>query len=411
MSGFLTLDTLSVRGKTVLLRADLNVPMKDGAVTDDARLTRLLPTLKDLAQAKAKIVILSHFGRPAPDSSGCQRAAKYSLRPVAAELQKLWGQPVAFAEDCVGSVAASAIAALPAGQILVLENTRFYAGEEANDPAFAAQLAALGDVYVNDAFSAAHRAHASTEALARLLPCAAGRLMQAELDALEKALSKPEHPVAALVGGSKISTKLDLLENLVSKVDVLVLGGGMANTFLAAQGANVGKSLYEADMLDTARAIAAKAAARSCRILLPKDGVVATALQANVATQIVPVSAVPADGMILDIGPQSAQEIADMLKTCKTLVWNGPLGAFEFPPFDRATVAVAQAVAALTKQGNLLSVAGGGDTVAALAHAGVLNDLSYVSTAGGAFLEWLEGKTLPGVAALEVETCAKAVTG
>jgi phosphoglycerate kinase len=397
MSRFLTLDSIPFAGKTVLLRADLNVPMKDGAVTDAARLTRLLPTLRDLAQAKAKIVILSHFGRP-----DGQRNAKYSLRPVAAELQKIVGRPVAFAEDCVGATAASAIAALPAGQILVLENTRFYAGEEANDPAFAAQLAALGDVYVNDAFSAAHRAHASTEALAKLLPAAAGRLMQAELDALAKALSNPEHPVAALVGGSKISTKLDLLENLVSKVDVLVLGGGMANTFLAAQGVNVGKSLYEADMLDTARAIATRAASRSCRILLPKDGVVATALQANIATQTVSVAAIPGDCMMLDIGPQSEKEIASVLHTCKTLVWNGPLGAFEFPPFDHATVAVAQVVAGLTKQGKLLSVAGGGDTVAALAHAKVMDDFSYVSTAGGAFLEWLEGKTLPGVAALEI---------
>lgn len=400
MSSFQTLDTLPVSGKTVLLRADLNVPMKDGLVTDDARLTRLLPTLKELAQAKAKIVILSHFGRPPLDSSGGQRNPKYSLRSVAAELQKIWGQPVAFADDCIGPTASAAVKALPPGQILVLENTRFYPGEEANDPAFAAQLAALGDVYVNDAFSAAHRAHASTEAIARLLPCAAGRLMQAELTALEKALSKPEHPVAALVGGSKISTKLDLLENLVSKVDILVLGGGMANTFLAAQGVNVGKSLYEPDMLDTARAIASRAASRSCKILLPKDGVVATALQANIITRTVSVSAVPADCMILDIGSQSEKEIAETLATCKTLVWNGPLGAFEFPPFDHATVAIAQVVALLTKQGKLLSVAGGGDTVAALTHAKTLDEFSYVSTAGGAFLEWLEGKTLPGVAAL-----------
>ena len=395
MSSFKTLDQIQLSGKIVLLRADLNVPMKDGVVTDDARLTRLLPTLRELSQAGAKIVVFSHFGRPDGKPN-----VKYSLRPVAAELQKIWGQPVAFAEDCIGSIAASAIAALPFGQVLVLENTRFYAGEEANDPAFAAQLAALGDVYVNDAFSAAHRAHASTEALAKLLPCAAGRLMQAELDALEKALSKPERPVAALVGGSKISTKLDLLENLVTKVDVLVLGGGMANTFLAAQGVNVGKSLYEADMLDTARAIATRAAAHKCRILLPKDGVVATGLQANIATKTVLVTEVPADYMILDIGVQSEKEIEDVLQTCKTVVWNGPLGAFEFTPFDHATVAVAQVVAKLTQQGKILSVAGGGDTVAALAHAKVMDSLSYVSTAGGAFLEWLEGKPLPGVAAL-----------
>ncbi|MDE1901388.1 MAG: phosphoglycerate kinase, partial [Alphaproteobacteria bacterium] len=331
MTAFQTLDTIDCRAKTVLLRADLNVPMKDGRVTDDARLVRLLPTLRDLSAAGAKIVILSHFGRP-----DGKRDAKYSLRPVAAELQKTWGQNVAFADDCIGDAAASAIAALPAGDIIVLENTRFHAGEESNDAAFAAQMAKLGDIYVNDAFSAAHRAHASTEALARLLPCAAGRLMQAELDALEKALGNPARPVAALVGGSKISTKLDLLQNLVAKVDVLVLGGGMANTFLAAQGVNVGKSLYEADMLDTARAIAATAAARGCKIILPTDAVVATALQANTPTQTVDVNAVPADSMMLDIGPQSAAAIGAMLATCKTLVWNGPLGAFEFPPFDRA---------------------------------------------------------------------------
>ena len=396
MTSFKTLDQINFTNKIVLLRADLNVPMKDGVVTDDARLTRLMPTLTELSQAGAKIVVLSHFGRPDGKPN-----AKYSLRPVAAELQKIWGKPVACAEDCVGSVAAAAIAALPAGQVLVLENTRFYAGEEANDPAFAAQLAALGDVYVNDAFSAAHRAHASTEALAKVLPCAAGRLMQVELEALEKALSTPERPVAALVGGSKISTKLDLLENLVAKVDVLVLGGGMANTFLAAQGVNVGKSLYEADMLDTARAIATRAASRNCRILLPTDGVVATALQANIVTKTVSVNEVPSDHMILDIGPQSEKEIAEILQTCKTVVWNGPLGAFEFSPFDHATVAVAQTVAALTKQGKILSVAGGGDTVAALTHAKVTESLSYVSTAGGAFLEWLEGKPLPGVAALK----------
>jgi phosphoglycerate kinase len=401
MSGFLTLDNFPFQNKTVLLRADLNVPMKDGVVTDDARLTRLLPTLRELSQGKSKIVILSHFGRP-----DGQRNAKYSLRPVAAELQKIWGQPVSFADDCVGTVASNAIAALPPGHILVLENTRFYGGEEANDMAFAAQLAALGDVYVNDAFSAAHRAHASTEGLAKLRPCAAGRLMQAELDALEKALKTPTHPVAAVVGGSKISTKLELLENLVSKVDVLILGGGMANTFLAAQDIKVGKSLYEADMLDTARAITARAKSRSCRIILPVDGVVATALKADIDTKTVAVSEVPPDCMILDVGARSEQEIITVLKGCKTLVWNGPLGAFEFPPFDHATVAVAQAVAALTKQEKLLSVAGGGDTVSALTQANVLNDFSYVSTAGGAFLEWLEGKTLPGVAALRIMATA-----
>jgi phosphoglycerate kinase len=396
MSKFLTLDQLKLTNKTALLRADLNVPMKDGVVTDTARLTRLVPTLKELANARAKIVILSHFGRPDGKIN-----PKYSLRPVAVALEKIWGRPVAFAEDCVGKKAEAAVAALAFGDILVLENTRFYEAEEKNDAAFAKQLAALGDVYINDAFSVSHRAHASTEALARLLPHAAGRLMQAELDALEKALGKPERPVAALVGGSKISTKLDLLENLVSRVDALVLGGGMANTFLAAQGINVGKSLYEADMLDTARAIAKRAAEKGCKILLPKDAVVATALQANIASKTVLANAIPADCMILDIGPQSVSAIGEALKGCKTVVWNGPLGAFETPPFDAATNAVAQIVADLTKQGKILSVAGGGDTVSALAHAGVLESLSYVSTAGGAFLEWMEGKTLPGVKALE----------
>jgi phosphoglycerate kinase len=398
MSSFHTLDDLQPGHKIVLLRADLNVPMQDGVVTDDARLTRLLPTLKFLADANARIVILSHFGRP-----DGQRNAKYSLRPVVAALEKIWGKPIAFADDCVGAVASDAIAALPEGKILVLENTRFHTGEEANDRVFAKQLAALGDIYVNDAFSAAHRAHASTEALAKLLPCAAGRLMQEELNALEKALSKPERPVAALVGGSKISSKLDLLENMVAKVDILVLGGGMANTFLAAKGMDVGTSLYEKNMLDTARAIALRAKEKGCRIVLPTDAVVATTLQAYIDTQNVSVTAIPAEQMMLDIGAESAKEIVEILKTCKTVVWNGPLGAFEFPPFDRATVFVAQAVAALTKQSKILSVAGGGDTVSALTHAKVTQDFSYVSSAGGAFLEWLEGKTLPGVAALEIK--------
>lgn len=399
MPPFHTLDTLNIKNKVVLLRADLNVPMAHGAVTDDARLTRLLPTLRDLAAAHAKIVILSHFGRP----DGV-RDEKYSQRPVAATLAKLWGAPIAFADDCIGAPASRAIASLAPGQIVVLENTRFHAGEEENDPVFAKQLAALGDVYVNDAFSASHRAHASTQALAKLLPCAAGRLMAAELTALEQALGDPAHPVAAIVGGSKISTKLDLLQNLVTKVDILVLGGGMANTFLAAQNIPIGKSLYEPDMLDTARAIATTAAARDCNLLLPSDAVVATALQANITTQTVAVTAIPADMMMLDIGPQSAQKISQQLATCKTLVWNGPLGAFEFPPFDQSTTAVAKQAAALTVSGALLSVAGGGDTVSALTHAGVLEKFTYVSAAGGAFLEWMEGKTLPGVAALMSQT-------
>jgi len=396
MSSFKTIEQISVNNKTVLLRADLNVPMKDGAVTDGARLVRLLPTLKELSQAKAKIVILSHFGRPDGKPN-----EKYSLRAVAVELEKIWGRKIAFASDCIGQIATDAITALPFGHILVLENTRFYPGEESNDPAFAAQLAALGDIYINDAFSAAHRAHASTEAIAKLLPHAAGRLMEEELNALEKALGKPTKPVAALVGGSKISTKLDLLENLVTKTDFLVLGGGMANTFLAAQGLAIGKSLYEANMLDTARAISTKAAKHNCRIVLPIDAVVATALQVHIATQTVSVKAIPVETMMLDIGPQSEKEIAALLQRCKTVVWNGPLGAFEFPPFDHATTAIAKIVADLTKQGKILSVAGGGDTVSALTNANVTESFSYVSTAGGAFLEWMEGKTLPGVAALE----------
>ncbi len=395
MPDFLTLDDLSVRGRTVLLRADLNVPMKDGHVTDAERLERLLPTLKDLSRGGAKIVILSHFGRPEGKPN-----PKYSLKPVAEELARLWGQKVVFADDCTGSKAMTAIAGLAPGQILVLENTRFYPGEEANDPDFAKSLAALGDVFVNDAFSAAHRAHASTEGLAHLLPAGAGRLMQAEIEALTKALSKPERPLAALIGGSKISTKLDLLLNLVGKVDVLVLGGGMANTFLAAKGVSIGASLSEPDMYATARDIMAKADSKGCQIILPKDAVVAAELKPDVEVRTVSIQAVPAGQMILDIGPQSAQEIKDNLALCKTVVWNGPLGAFETPPFDRATTEVAIGVADLTKRGKILSVAGGGDTVAALANAGVINGLSYLSTAGGAFLEWLEGRELPGVVAL-----------
>jgi phosphoglycerate kinase len=396
MPGFLSLDRIALKHKTVLLRADLNVPMKEGVVTDMMRLERILPTLKELSKAQAKILLLSHLGRP--DGN---RNEKYSLQPVAKALETIWCRPVAFVDDCIGPKVAVAVAALRPGEILVLENTRFYPGEEADDPAFIAELAKNGDVFVNDAFSVSHRAHASTEGLARVLPHAAGRLMEAELDALQKALGNPEHPVAALVGGSKISTKLDLLENLISKVDVLVLGGGMANTFLAGQGFNVGKSLYEADMVETARGIAVRALARGCKIVLPKDAVVAPALQANVATKTLRVHDVPVDEMILDVGPESVKQIAEALQSCKTIVWNGPLGAFEFPPFDQATTAIAKVVADLTKQGKVLSVAGGGDTVSALSHAGVVDSFSYVSTAGGAFLEWMEGKSLPGVAALE----------
>lgn len=394
---FLTISDLALKGKTVLVRADLNVPMQDGKVTDTERLERLLPTLKGLSAGGAKIVVLSHFGRPknGPDP-------QYSLRPVAKVLEQLWLQPVAFAEDCIGPSAEAAVKALAPGQVLVLENTRFHVGEEKNDPAFAKALAQLGDVYVNDAFSCAHRAHASTEGLAHYLPSAAGHLMQAELEALNQALSEPVRPVAALVGGSKISTKLDLLNNLVTRVDRLVLGGGMANTFLAAKGVAIGTSLAENDMLETARVIAAKAAAHQCDIILPQDAVVAVALKSGIETKIVQINAVPANCMILDIGPVSIQAICGKLATCKTVVWNGPLGAFEFKPFDNGTNQVAAAVADLTRQGQILSVAGGGDTVAAMANAGVSQQLSYLSTAGGAFLEWLEGKDLPGVAALRL---------
>ena len=395
MPHFQTLGSLPLHNKRVLLRADLNVPFTSGLVTDGTRLERLRPTLETLQKAGARIAILSHFGRPkgAPDP-------KYSLRPIAEKLASLMGQQIAFAEDCIGPKAAEAVAKLGPGDMVVLENTRFHPGEEANDPAFAAELAKLGDVYVNDAFSAAHRAHASTEGLAHLLPALAGRLMQEELEALGKALDRPERPVAALVGGAKISTKLALLENLIAKVNVLVLGGGMANTFLAAKGYAIGTSLHEADMLETARAIMKKAEARDCYILLPRDVVVAEALFEDVPATITPVESVPPNRKILDIGPRTIAEIKQNLEQCRTIVWNGPLGVFETPPFDRGTNAVAVAVADLTKRGKLLSVAGGGDTVAALAHAGVTEGISYLSTAGGAFLEWLEGKTLPGVAAL-----------
>ncbi len=402
MIDFLTLSDLALQGKTVLVRADLNVPMQDGRVTDTERLERLLPTLKDLSKAGAKIVILSHFGRPKKGPE-----AQYSLRPVVEVLADIWGQKIAFADDCVGTVAEAAVKKLEAGQVLVLENTRFHAGEEANDPAFVHELAKLGDVYLNDAFSCAHRAHASTEGLAHLLPSAAGRLMQAELEALNKALAEPERPLAAIVGGSKISTKLDLLNNLVAKVDVLVLGGGMANTFLAAEGVAIGKSLCENDMLDTAREIAAKAAGKGCQILLPRDAMVAEVLKSGVETETVAINAIPANKMILDVGAASVQDICDKLATCKTVVWNGPLGAFEFKPFDNGTNQVAAFVADLTREGKILSVAGGGDTVSAMANAGASQYLSYLSTAGGAFLEWLEGKDLPGVAALRQSAAAQ----
>jgi phosphoglycerate kinase len=395
MPAFKTLDDIAPAGKRVLIRVDLNVPMDGGKVTDLTRIERVAPTLAELADKGAKVVVLSHFGRPGgkvvPEMS-----LKALVEPLAATLKK----PVAFAEVSVGAPAQQAVAALKNGDVLLLENLRFHKEEEKNDAGFIDQLSVLGDIYVNDAFSCAHRAHASTEGLANRMPAAAGRLMQAELEALDKALGTPRRPVAALVGGAKVSTKLELLGNLVGKVDRLVIGGGMANTFLHAQGVNVGKSLCEKDLAGTARDILAKAAAANCKVLLPVDAVVAAELKAGAAIRIVDTSAVPDDHMILDIGPASIAALKTELAGCATLVWNGPLGAFEVPPFDRGTTEVAREAAALTRAGKLLSVAGGGDTVAALAHAGVEDQFSYVSTAGGAFLEWMEGKTLPGVAAL-----------
>ena len=391
-----TLDDLDLSGKRVLVRVDVNVPVSNGKVTDDTRIRAILPTVKDILAAGGKPILLAHFGRPKG-----QVVPEMSLAVVRPALEAALGAPVAFAADCVGETAAAAVAALGAGETLLLENTRFHAGEEKNDPALAEEMAKLGDVYVNDAFSAAHRAHASTEGLARLLPSAAGRLMESELSALEKALAHPERPVTAVVGGAKVSTKLDLLSNLMEKVDAIVIGGGMANTFLAAQGVGVGKSLCEHDLLDTAREIMAKAEAQGCTLLLPADVVVAREFKANAASETVPASECPEDAMILDAGPQAVAAVAEQFEKSKTLVWNGPLGAFEIEPFNAATDAAATRAAELTAADRLLSVAGGGDTVAALNASGAAAKFSYVSTAGGAFLEWLEGKTLPGVAALE----------
>lgn len=392
---FRTIDALDVKGKRVLVRADLNVPSKDGKVTDTTRIDRSAATLKELADKGAKVIVITHFGRPKG------REDKYSQKLLLEPLSKAVGRAVGWADDCVGADAENAVAAMKDGDVVLFENVRFHPEEEKNDATFAKALAANGDLYVNDAFSTAHRAHASTEGLAHILPAAAGRLMQAELEALGKALEKPEKPVAAVVGGAKVSTKLDLLGNLVAKVDYLIIGGGMANTFMFAQGLDVGKSLCEKDMADTARSIMDKAKAAGCHIVLPIDVVVASEFAANAPRKVVPLDAVPADMMILDAGPASVEAIVDRLGGCKTLVWNGPLGAFEIEPFDTATNAVARAAAERTDQGRLLTVAGGGDTVAALAKAGVEDKFSYVSTAGGAFLEWLEGKTLPGVAALK----------
>lgn len=393
---FKTIDDFDVKGKRVLVRADLNVPMKDGRVTDLTRLERTAPTILELAKKGARVVVLAHFGRPKGKPN-----PEMSLKPVAEALAKIVGRPVPFAEDCIGPKAANTVARLGDGDIAVLENLRFHAEEEKNDPAFAGKLAELGNIYVNDAFSCAHRAHASTEGIARLLPAAAGRLMQAELEALGRALEAPKRPVAALVGGAKVSSKMEVLGNLAARVDVLIIGGGMANTFLFADGVDVGKSLCEKDMADQARAIRAAAAKRGCQVVLPVDATVATEFKEGAASRAVALNAVPADAMILDVGPQSITAVIKALAGCRTLVWNGPMGAFEIPPFDAGTNAVAREAAKLTKAGKLLSVAGGGDTVAALAHAGVVDDFSYVSTAGGAFLEWLEGKDLPGVAILK----------
>ncbi|GJE54693.1 phosphoglycerate kinase [Methylobacterium thuringiense] len=399
MSAFRTLDDAgSLAGQRVLVRVDLNVPMDGGRVTDATRIERIVPTIRAIADKGGRVVLLAHFGRPKG-----KRDPKDSLMPVVGPLSKALGREVAFAEDCIGAPARAATAALKDGDVLLLENTRYHPGEEKNDPDFARALAENGDLYVNDAFSAAHRAHASTEGIARLLPAYAGRGMQAELEALTKGLEAPKHPVIALVGGAKVSTKIDLLQNLVAKVDMLVIGGGMANTFLHAQGKDVGKSLCEKDLADTALRIIEAAKAANCRIILPTDAVTAKEFKANPTTETLSVDAVPADAMILDAGPDSVKLVNAAIDEAATLVWNGPLGAFELTPFDAATVAAARHAAERTKAGKLVSVAGGGDTVAALNHAGVADDFTYVSTAGGAFLEWLEGKELPGVEALRAK--------
>ena len=394
MTAFRTLDDADLAGKRALVRVDLNVPMEDGKVSDTTRIDRILPTIREIADKGGKVVLLAHFGRPKG------RDDKNSLRQVVPALTQALGRPVTFVDDCIGDDVAKALTAAKNGDVLLLENTRFHAGDEKNDPDFVRALAANGDLYVNDAFSAAHRAHASTEGLAHVLPAYAGRTMQAELEALSAGLDNPARPVMAIVGGAKVSTKLDLLGNLVRKVDVLAIGGGMANTFLAARGVDVGKSLCEHDLVGTAREIEEKAKAAGCEILLPVDALVAREFKAHPSYRVVPVGGVEADEMILDAGPLSIAEVVLRLEKVKTLVWNGPFGAFELPPFDTATVAVAKAAAKRVKAGELVAVAGGGDTVSAMNHAGVADDLSYVSTAGGAFLEWMEGKALPGVEAL-----------
>ncbi|MBO9197120.1 phosphoglycerate kinase [Rhizobium sp. 16-449-1b] len=396
MPSFKTLDDLNdIAGKRVLVRVDLNVPVKDGKVTDVTRIERVAPTIKELSKKGAKVILLAHFGRPKDGPS-----PDLSLTLIAPSVEAVLDHPVQTATDVIGEAAAGAVAAMKDGDILLLENTRFHKGEEKNDPDFVKALVANGDIYVNDAFSAAHRAHASTEGLARHLPAYAGRTMQAELEALEKGLGQPVRPVVAIVGGAKVSTKIDLLMNLVKKVDALVIGGGMANTFIAARGTSVGKSLCEHDLADTARQIMIEAATAGCAIVLPEDGVVAREFKAGAANEIVAIDAIPDDAMMLDVGPKSVEAVKAWIERANTLVWNGPLGAFEIEPFDKATVAAAQYAAERTKAGKLTSVAGGGDTVSALNHAGVADDFTYVSTAGGAFLEWMEGKVLPGVEVL-----------
>jgi phosphoglycerate kinase len=386
---------LDVRGKRVLYRADLNVPVKSGKVTDATRLERIVPGLLDLSKRGAKVIVVSHFGRPkgGPDP-------EFTLAPVAQRLSELLGRPIKFATDCVGVVAARVVDALQPGEVAVLENLRFHKGEEKNDPEFAKALARLGDIFVSDAFSTAHRAHASTDAVTRLMPSYAGPLMMEEIEALRSVLDKPTRPVAAVVGGAKVSTKIELLSNLAAKVDKLIVGGGMANTFVLAQGVGIGRSLAEPDFTKTALEIMQSAKARSCEIVLPEDVVVAAKFEAGAASRVCPVLEVPADQMILDVGPKAVAHYTDVLSRCHTLLWNGPLGAFEIAPFGEGTFKLARAAAEATQAGKLVSVAGGGDTVAALNAAGVTDRFSYVSTAGGAFLEWLEGRTLPGIAAL-----------
>ncbi len=397
MSAFRTLDHADVKGKRVLVRADLNVPVENGVVTDGTRIERMAPAITEIADKGGKVILLSHFGRPKG------RDQKNSLKPVAAEVARIIKRPVKFVDDCIGEVAERAVAAMKNGEIVCLENTRFHPGEEKNDPTFVAALAKLGDIFVNDAFSVSHRAHASTEGLAHLLPAYAGRTLQAELEAFEKVLDKPARPLAAIVGGAKISTKLDLLGHLLQKVDVLIIGGAMANTFLLALGKKVGKSLVESDLVVTAKKIMAEANAAKREIVLPVDVVVAEKFEANAPSRVVDVDHVGDKDMILDVGPRSVEYAVSVLARSKTLVWNGPFGAFEIEPFDNGTVEVAEAAAELNQAGKLVTVAGGGDTVAALNVAGVVDRLTYVSTAGGAFLEWLEGKALPGVEVLRVK--------